>query len=64
MVEFEGKGRGVVADKAFYKGEFVVEYSGVLCDTATAKKREQKYSHNPEFGCYMYHFNYNNKGYW
>ncbi|XP_059147511.1 N-lysine methyltransferase KMT5A-like isoform X2 [Physella acuta] len=54
--EFESKGRGIVATKAFSKGDFVVEYAGELIDCVEAKAREEKYSKTPEVGCYMYYF--------
>ncbi|XP_077996348.1 N-lysine methyltransferase KMT5A-like [Glandiceps talaboti] len=61
--EFEGKGRGVVATKAFKKGDFVIEYAGDLIDLQTAKEREQKYAGDPSIGCYIYYFSFNDKSY-
>jgi len=46
------------------RGDFVVEYKGDLLDAASAKKCETKYSENPDFGCYMYYFNFKDKRYW
>lgn len=63
VVDYEGKGRGVVATKAFRRGDFVVEYYGDLIDKKTAEAREKSYAANPEFGCYMYYFLFRNKTY-
>lgn len=63
VVDFNGKGRGVVATRPFARGEFVVEYAGDLITHKTAKDRERVYAMNPNFGCYMYYFNYNSKNY-
>ncbi|KAL3271694.1 hypothetical protein HHI36_022166 [Cryptolaemus montrouzieri] len=60
---FEDKGRGVVAEKPFSKGEFVVEYSGDLIDIPEAKKREEMYAMDQNTGCYMYYFKHNNQQY-
>lgn len=58
------KGRGVIATRKFLKHEFVVEYSGELLDSTTAKKREIKYAKDIRIGCYMYYFTYQNQQYW
>ena len=42
--DIPGKGRGVVAQKAFKKGDFVVEYAGELIDLVAAKEKESEYS--------------------
>nr|XP_022338926.1 N-lysine methyltransferase KMT5A-like isoform X2 [Crassostrea virginica] len=63
VVDLGEKGRGVVATKHFYRGDFVVEYAGDLIDLSTAKKREKEYSENPDFGCYMYYFVHRNRNY-
>ena len=60
---FPGKGRGVVAEKTFKKGEFVVEYSGDLIDLDTAKQRDKDYKENKDVGCYMYYFSFMGKNY-
>ncbi|XP_017769249.1 PREDICTED: histone-lysine N-methyltransferase pr-set7 isoform X2 [Nicrophorus vespilloides] len=60
---FEGKGRGVVANKMFQRGDFVVEYSGDLIDTAEAKRREVKYAQDQNTGCYMYYFKHKSQQY-
>lgn len=64
MVDFNGKGRGVIATRSFKKGEFVVEYAGDLISYPAAKDRERIYASDPGFGCYMYYFVYNSKNYW
>ncbi|WAR01707.1 KMT5A-like protein [Mya arenaria] len=53
VVEFDNKGRGVVASKAFKRGDFVVEYVGDLISIPEAKKRDEKYSKDPTKGCYI-----------
>ncbi|CAG9559091.1 unnamed protein product [Danaus chrysippus] len=53
---FKDKGRGVVATKAFQRGEFVVEYAGELVGVAEARERERLYAQDPTKGCYMYYF--------
>ncbi|XP_055353658.1 N-lysine methyltransferase KMT5A-like [Paramacrobiotus metropolitanus] len=56
---FEEKGRGLVAQRAFKKDEYVVEYAGDLVDVSCAKQRERYYAQEPsKYGCYMYFFNY------
>jgi len=54
--DFGAKGRGVVANRAFSKGDFVIEYIGDLMDQAQAKAKEESYSHDPTKGCYSYYF--------
>lgn len=61
--EFEGKGRGVIAARPFFKGDFVVEYSGELIDINEARLREQKYAQDQSAGCYMYYFKHKNQQY-
>ncbi|KAK9754217.1 SET domain [Popillia japonica] len=61
--EFDGKGRGVIAARTFYKGDFVVEYSGELIDINEARLREQKYAQDQNTGCYMYYFKHKNQQY-
>ncbi|KAK6620596.1 Histone-lysine N-methyltransferase PR-Set7 [Polyplax serrata] len=63
VVNFEGKGRGVVTTRKFYKGEFVVEYSGELIDMLEAKTRENNYAEDQNTGCYMYYFKYKSNKY-
>ncbi|XP_016094508.1 N-lysine methyltransferase SETD8-A-like isoform X1 [Sinocyclocheilus grahami] len=59
----EGKGRGVFADRAFQKDQFVVEYHGDLLEIADAKARETQYAEDPTTGCYMYYFRHYDKTY-
>lgn len=61
---FDEKGRGVVATRAFTKGEFVIEYEGDLISMTEANKREAKYAENANTGCYMYYFKHNEQQYW
>lgn len=60
---FEGKGRGVVAERLFNRGEFVVEYIGDLITIAEANQREKRYSLDENAGCYMYYFKHRNQQY-
>jgi len=62
--EFEGKGRGVVAERDFERGEFVVEYAGELICVGEAQERETAYSMDTTKGCYMYYFKHRSKQYW
>lgn len=62
--EFDGKGRGIVAGRPFQRGEFVVEYIGELIDQTEADRREEEYSKNSEFGCYMYYFKHREQQWW
>lgn len=63
IMEFLGKGRGVVANKTIQRGEFALEYHGDLISTEEAKQRERLYSKEENIGCYMYYFKYRNKQY-
>ncbi|XP_074640404.1 N-lysine methyltransferase KMT5A-like [Tubulanus polymorphus] len=63
VIEFPQKGRGVVADKDFKRGDFVVEYAGDLIDLNVAKDREVEYGKNSDIGCYMYYFKHKNQNY-
>lgn len=60
----EGKGRGVFADRAFQRGQFVVEYHGELLEIKDAKEKESQYAQDPTTGCYMFYFRYLDKSYW
>ncbi|KAL0818265.1 hypothetical protein ABMA28_008756 [Loxostege sticticalis] len=60
---FEGKGRGVIATRAFGRGQFVVEYAGELVGVAEAREREALYAQDPSAGCYMYYFRHNDQQY-
>ncbi|XP_057209893.1 lysine methyltransferase 5Ab [Triplophysa rosa] len=59
----EGKGRGVFADRAFQRGQFVVEYHGELLEIDDAKEKESQYAQDPTTGCYMFYFRYLDKSY-
>lgn len=54
--DFGFKGRGIVTTRPFKKGDFVLEYIGDLMDGATAKAKEERYSHDASKGCYSYYF--------
>ncbi|XP_067616935.1 histone-lysine N-methyltransferase Set8 [Eurosta solidaginis] len=60
---FEGKGRGIVADRHFQRGEFVVEYIGDLISMTEASEREKRYALDENAGCYMYYFKHKNQQY-
>ncbi|GAB0093771.1 Histone-lysine N-methyltransferase PR-Set7 [Sergentomyia squamirostris] len=60
---FKDKGRGVIATRAFAKGDFVVEYIGDLISNGEANKREQFYAEDQNAGCYMYYFKHKNVQY-
>lgn len=62
--QFADKGRGIVAERSFARGEFVVEYLGDLIDQIEAHKREEFYAKDPKFGCYMYYFRYKEQQWW
>ncbi|XP_073716735.1 lysine methyltransferase 5Ab [Misgurnus anguillicaudatus] len=59
----EGKGRGVFAERAFPRGQFVVEYHGDLLEIADAKEKESQYAQDPDTGCYMFYFRHIDKTY-
>lgn len=61
---FPNKGRGIVATRKFYRGDFVVEYLGDLIDQAEAQEREEFYAKDTKFGCYMYYFKYKEQQWW
>lgn len=60
------KGRGIIAEKAISKGDFVCEYSGELINLklkpAEAKERDSKYAEKM-LGSYMYYFEWKNVKY-
>ncbi|KAK9512297.1 hypothetical protein O3M35_000755 [Rhynocoris fuscipes] len=60
---FPNKGRGIVATRAFTRGDFVVEYAGELITSDEAKYREALYAQDQNTGCYMYYFMYKNTQY-
>ena len=49
---------------SFFRGDFVVEYSGELIEHTTAEERENRYAMDISKGCYMYYFKTNGKHYW
>ena len=59
---FPVKGRGIVVMKQFFKGDFVLEYSGELIEHRIAKIREEEYDRK-DIGSFMYFFKYNDKRY-
>lgn len=61
---FKDKGRGIVANRSFTRGEFVVEYIGDLIDHNEADRREEVYAKDAEFGCYMYYFKHKEQHWW
>lgn len=61
---FDDKGRGVIANRLFERGDFVVEYSGDLIHSTEAKRRELIYAQDRTKGCYMYYFKHGNLQYW
>ncbi|XP_037944735.1 histone-lysine N-methyltransferase PR-Set7 isoform X2 [Teleopsis dalmanni] len=63
IAHFEGKGRGVIADRRFKRNEFVVEYIGDLIDMNEASEREKRYALDENAGCYMYYFKHKNQQY-
>lgn len=51
-----GKGKGIIATKNIYQGDFVVEYAGDLIASHLAVKRNAMYEKNPNAGSYMFEF--------
>lgn len=62
--EIANKGRGVIASKDFFRGDFVVEYAGNLISQKVAKQKELDYGKDPSIGCYMYYFTHKTINYW
>ncbi|XP_073982117.1 SET domain containing 8 isoform X2 [Rhodnius prolixus] len=60
---FPNKGRGIIATRAFARGDYVVEYAGELITSDEAKTREALYAQDQNTGCYMYYFVYKNTQY-
>ncbi len=58
---FPNKGRGVITEKSFVKGQFLVEYAGDLLTFREWKKREQVYKEDSEIGSYVVKFKHNEK---
>ncbi|KAF8561732.1 hypothetical protein P879_09003 [Paragonimus westermani] len=63
IIVTEEKGRGIVATRTFYDGEFVVEYAGELMSEKMAKEREAEYKRDPTIGSYMFYFVHNGQKY-
>ena len=63
---YEGKGRGVEATKTFLKGQFVVEYAGILVEGNKAVRAiDGKYdSDTKPVGSYMFWFKHQDKNFW
>ncbi|XP_066916800.1 histone-lysine N-methyltransferase set-1-like isoform X1 [Clytia hemisphaerica] len=59
----EGKGRGVFSKNPLKRGDLVCEYAGNLISYDDARELEKQYAENPEIGCYMYYFVYEEKKY-
>lgn len=57
------KGRAVFANRAFQKGDFVLEYAGKLRSLKDARHFECLYSDNQSLGCFMFYFKYLCKSY-
>lgn len=58
---FPNKGRGVIAEKAFVKGQFLVEYAGEFLTFKEWKKREKVYKEDSEIGSFVVKFKHNDK---
>lgn len=60
------KGRAVVAEKSFAKGEFICEYAGDLITRAEGEQRDKVYAKDPLTGHlgYTYYFEHYNKKWW
>ncbi|XP_075149780.1 SET domain containing 8 [Haematobia irritans] len=63
IAHFEGKGRGIISERRFQRGEFVIEYVGDLISTTEAAEREKRYALDENAGCYMYYFKHKNQQY-
>lgn len=63
VAHFEGKGRGIISERRFQRGEFVIEYVGDLISTTEAAEREKRYALDENAGCYMYYFKHKNQQY-
>ena len=61
IVNIPGKNRAVFSTKEIKKGQFIVEYSGVLITEKFAKKREEKYCKDQNCGSFQYFFKHNIK---
>eukprot|EP00055_Hartaetosiga_balthica_P007022 m.23602 g.23602 ORF g.23602 m.23602 type:complete len:293 (-) comp5561_c0_seq1:154-1032(-) len=66
IVSLGEKGKGVLANKLFHRGDFVCEYAGDLINSEDAVEREKAYLKEANenqidcMPCYMYFFKHNN----
>ena len=56
-------GYGVIAEKVFMKGDYLMEYKGNFIDSKEAARRELVYE-NQDVGCFMYYFKHAGKTVW
>ena len=63
QVEVEGKGRGIIAARPFYHGDYLCQYAGETISYQEAKKREKAYMQD-NIGCYMFYFNHKSAKLW
>ena len=63
VLEIEGKGRAVKTLQNLSKGDFVVEYAGVVTEAGVAKEKEKEYAMDISKGSFMYFFTVGNKKY-
>lgn len=56
------KGRGVVADKLFQKGDFLCNYKGDLITKAEGERRMEQYG--ADLGSFLFFFNHNGNDLW
>ena len=61
MIYVEGKGRGVLAERKFEKGEVICEYAGELISHSEGVQKESELESEH---CYMYFFMHGNKKWW
>jgi SET domain-containing protein len=52
------------AARHFKKGEFVLEYAGLLISRNTALERESQYSKDLTIGSFLYYFQHGGKELW
>lgn len=62
VVEIEGKGRSVVTDRPFSKGEFVCHYVGELIDDKEARRRNAEYAIDK--GSFLFFFEHSGERLW
>lgn len=58
----EEKGKGVVAEKGFQKGDFLCCYRGNLLSKAEGDRRQVEFKE--ELGSYLFFFKYKGKDLW